>query len=61
MQTLRYKIDEEARVNSEIETYLRQHHQVREKYPQMYALLVILRRICVKYSVGMRKFTPIFT
>lgn len=38
MQTLRYKIDEEARVNAEIETYLRQHHQVSEKYPQCFAL-----------------------
>ena len=28
-QTLRYKIEEEVRVNSEIETYLRQHHQVK--------------------------------
>lgn len=28
LETLRYKIDEEARVNSEIETYLRQHHQI---------------------------------
>ncbi|PFX18748.1 IQ domain-containing protein G [Stylophora pistillata] len=27
LETLHYKIDEEARVNSEIETYLRQHHQ----------------------------------
>ena len=30
LQTLRYKIEEEVRVNAEIETYLRQHHQVRE-------------------------------
>jgi len=30
LETLRYKIDEEARVNSEIETYLRQHHQILE-------------------------------
>ena len=28
-QTLRYKIEEEVRVNSEIETYLRQHHEVK--------------------------------
>lgn len=31
LETLRYKIDEEARVNSEIETYLRQHHQILEE------------------------------
>lgn len=30
LETLHYKIDEEARVNSEIETYLRQHHQILE-------------------------------
>lgn len=30
LETLRYKIDEEARVNSEIETYLRQNHQILE-------------------------------
>ena len=30
-QTLRYKIEEEVRVNSEIETYLRQHHEVKWK------------------------------
>jgi len=30
LETLRYKIDEEARVNGEIETYLRQHHQILE-------------------------------
>lgn len=31
LETLHYKIDEEARVNSEIETYLRQHHQILEE------------------------------
>ncbi|KAJ7378179.1 hypothetical protein OS493_024124 [Desmophyllum pertusum] len=31
LETLRYKIDEEARVNAEIETYLRQHHQILEE------------------------------
>ena len=30
LQTLRYKMEEEVRVNAEIETYLRRHHQVRE-------------------------------
>lgn len=31
LETLRYKIDEEARVNAEIEAYLRQHHQILEE------------------------------
>lgn len=31
LETLRYKIEEEVRVNSEIETYLRQHHQILEQ------------------------------
>ena len=30
LQTLRYKMEEEVRVNAEIQTYLRRHHQVRE-------------------------------
>lgn len=31
LETLRYKIEEEVRVNAEIETYLRQHHQILEE------------------------------
>ncbi|KXJ11117.1 dynein regulatory complex protein 9 [Exaiptasia diaphana] len=31
LETLKYKIDEEARVNAEIEAYLKQHHQLLEE------------------------------